>query len=264
MGMIIPADGIILASSNLKIDESSLTGESNLMRKESIENCLKIKGKDKFPSPMILSGTIVKEEEGWILVLDQVPNSASGKICEYFMQNKEDEESNKTPLELKWEDIAEDIGKFGLWAAITTLVVLIKKLFYSKFKLMYNKNELLEDFIQKHFQNGTYVNTTQEKINNQTYYFINNFSIWSEIWNDIFHSLVFCITIIVIAISEGLPLAITLYLSFNVKKMMDDNNLVRHMPEYETMGGENYICTDKTGTLTRNNMHVVTLYNRPW
>ena len=44
---------------------------------------------------------------------------------------------------------------------------------------------------------------------------------------------------------------------------MDDNNLVRHMPEYETMGGENYICTDKTGTLTRNNMHVVTLYNRP-
>ena len=261
MGMIIPADGIVINSTNLKIDEASLTGESNLMRKESIENCLKMEQKDVYPSPMVFSGTTVKEGEGWILILATGPNSASGKIREHVMQNKEDEESNKTPLELKLEDIAEDIGKFGLWSAIVTLVALLNKLFYSKYNQMYHKNEMLEDFIEKHFHNGTYDKTTAEKIKNQTYYLIDNYSIWSGIWKDIFQSLILCITIIVVAIPEGLPLAVTLSLSFSVKKMMDENNLVRHMPACETMGGANYICTDKTGTLTRNKMHVVSIFD---
>ncbi len=261
MGMIIPADGIVISSTNLKIDEASLTGESNLMRKESIENCLKMINPEKYPSPMVFSGTTVKEGEGWILVLATGPNSASGKIREHVMQNKEDEESNKTPLEIKLEDIAEDIGKFGLWSAIVTLIALLVKLFYSKYQQMFYKQELLQEFIVKHFHNGTYVNTTQEKINNQTFYLLDSYSVWSGIWKEIFQSLILCITIIVVAIPEGLPLAVTLSLSFSVKKMMDDNNLVRHMPACETMGGANYICTDKTGTLTRNKMHVVTLYN---
>ena len=262
MGMIIPADGIIINSTNLKIDEASLTGESKLMRKESIENCIQIeKNYEKFPSPLVFSGTTVKEGEGWILVLATGPNSASGKIREHVIQNKEDEESNKTPLEIKLEDIAEDIGKFGLWSAIITLVALLIKIFYSKYRQMYYKQEMLKDFIQTHFHNGTYDKTNSEKIQNQTYYLIDNYSIWSGLGKEIFQSLILCITIIVVAIPEGLPLAVTLSLSFSVKKMMDDNNLVRHMQACETMGGANYICTDKTGTLTRNKMHVVTLYN---
>ena len=262
MGMIIPADGIIINSSNLKLDEASLTGESNLMRKESIENCLKIKSDSgKFPSPMVFSGSTVKEGEGWMLVLATGQNSAAGKIREHVMQNKEDEESNKTPLELKLEDIAEDIGKFGLSSALITLGALLIKLFYSKYKQMYNKKEMLEAFIEKHFHNGTYDKTNAEKIKNQTYYLIDSYSIWSGIWKDIFQSVILCITIIVVAIPEGLPLAVTLSLSFSVRKMMEDNNLVRHMPACETMGGANYICTDKTGTLTRNKMHVVSFYN---
>ena len=262
MGMIIPADGIVINSSNLKLDEASLTGESNLMRKESIENCLKIKSDSgKFPSPMVFSGTTVKEGEGWMLVLATGQNSAAGKIREHVMQNKEDEESNKTPLEFKLEDIAEDIGKFGLSSAVTTLGALLIKLFYSKYQQMYNKKEMLEAFIEKHFHNGTYDKTNAEKIKNQTYYLLDNYSIWSGIWKDIFQSVILCITIIVVAIPEGLPLAVTLSLSFSVRKMMEDNNLVRHMPACETMGGANYICTDKTGTLTRNKMHVVSFYN---
>ena len=123
MGMIIPADGIIISSTNLKIDEASLTGESNLMRKESMENCLKIKNDNgKHPSPMVFSGTTVKEGEGWMLVLATGPNSAAGKIREHVMQNKEDEESNQTPLEIKLADIAEDIGKFGLWKILVNSV----------------------------------------------------------------------------------------------------------------------------------------------
>ena len=262
MGMIIPADGIVINSSNLKLDEASLTGESNLMRKESIENCLKIKSDSgKFPSPMVFSGTTVKEGEGWMLVLATGQNSAAGKIREHVMQNKEDEESNKTPLEFKLEDIAEDIGKFGLSSAVTTLGALLIKLFYSKYQQMYNKKEMLEAFIEKHFHNGTYDKTNAEKIKNQTYYLLDNYSIWSGIWKDIFQSVILCITIIVVAIPEGLPLAVTLSLSFSVRKMMEDNNLVRHMPACETMGGANYICTDKTGTLTRNKMHVVSFYD---
>ena len=232
------------------------------MRKESIENCLKIKNDNgKYPSPMVFSGTTVKEGEGWMLVLATGPNSAAGKIREHVMQNKEDEESNQTPLEIKLADIAEDIGKFGLWSAIITFAALLIKLFYSKYTQMFHKNEALEAFIEKHFHNGTYDKTAAEKIKNQTYYLIDNYSIWSGIYKDIFQCVILCITIIVVAIPEGLPLAVTLSLSFSVKKMMDDNNLVRHMPACETMGGANYICTDKTGTLTRNKMHVVSFYN---
>ena len=70
-------------------------------------------------------GTTVKEGERWILIISTGPNSVSGKIREYIIQNKEDEENNKTPLEIKLEYIAEDIGKFGLESAIITLVSLL-------------------------------------------------------------------------------------------------------------------------------------------
>jgi ABC-type phosphate transport system permease subunit len=83
---------------------------------------------------------------------------------------------------------------------------------------MYNKNAMLEAFIEKHFHNGTYDKTTSEKIKNQTYYLIDNYSIWSGIGKDIFQSIILCITIIVVAIPEGLPLAVTLSPSFSVKK----------------------------------------------
>ncbi len=58
------------------------------------------------------------------------------------------------------------------------------------------------------------------------------------------------VTVVVVAIPEGLPLAVTLSLAYSVKKMLMDQNLVREMSACETMGGANQICTDKTGTLT--------------
>lgn len=62
------------------------------------------------------------------------------------------------------------------------------------------------------------------------------------------------------AIPEGLPLAVTLSLAFSVKKMLVDQNLVRKMEACETMGGANNICSDKTGTLTKNQMTLTTLW----
>lgn len=68
------------------------------------------------------------------------------------------------------------------------------------------------------------------------------------------------ITIVVVAIPEGLPLAVTIGLAFSVGKMQEENNLVRSMKSSETMGNANEICTDKTGTLTMNQMQVMEAY----
>ena len=72
--------------------------------------------------------------------------------------------------------------------------------------------------------------------------------------------IVIAITVLVVAIPEGLPLAVTISLAFSVKKMMNDNNLVRNLNSCETMGSATTICSDKTGTLTTNNMTVMRAY----
>merc|ERR1719430_2365039 len=77
---------------------------------------------------------------------------------------------------------------------------------------------------------------------------------------DIIKQLMIGVTILVVAIPEGLPLAVTISLAYSVKKMMADNNLVRHLNAGETMGNATIICTDKTGTLTTNQMTVVQAY----
>ena len=76
-------------------------------------------------------------------------------------------------------------------------------------------------------------------------------------WLPIVNAFTTGITILVVAIPEGLPLAVTIALAYSVKKMMKDNNLVRHLSACETMGSANTICSDKTGTLTQNQMTVV-------
>ncbi|RMC22749.1 hypothetical protein DUI87_00249 [Hirundo rustica rustica] len=68
------------------------------------------------------------------------------------------------------------------------------------------------------------------------------------------------VTVLVVAVPEGLPLAVTISLAYSVKKMMKDNNLVRHLDACETMGNATAICSDKTGTLTTNRMTVVQAY----
>lgn len=72
--------------------------------------------------------------------------------------------------------------------------------------------------------------------------------------------LIVAITIIVVAIPEGLPLAVTISLAYSVGKMKDQNCLVRRIDASETMGGADQICTDKTGTLTKNQMETKAVY----
>ena len=69
-------------------------------------------------------------------------------------------------------------------------------------------------------------------------------------------SIMICVTLIVVAVPEGLPMAVTLSLAYSMRRMLKTNNLVRKMHACETMGATTVICTDKTGTLTQNQMRV--------
>ena len=79
----------------------------------------------------------------------------------------------------------------------------------------------------------------------------------NPLWNELLNTVIIAITVVVVAIPEGLPLAVTISLSFASKKMQKENNLVRTLSSAETMGGATHICSDKTGTLTVNKMTVM-------
>ena len=217
-GDILPADILLIEGNNIKIDESSLTGESNSVKKNSYQKCLEeINSGNKKPSSnILLCGTNVIEGNGTGIVLAIGEYSQKGIIRGTIDNAQED---NKTPLEIKLNSIADLIGYFGLGSAIVTFIALIIQLIIEYFK-------------------------TAEMS-------------FSEGLSKILRILILCVSIIVVAIPEGLPLAVTLSLAFSIKKLMDKNNLVRKMHACETMGGANYICTDKTGTLTENKMKVI-------
>ena len=125
-------------------------------------------------------------------------------------------------MQIKLEEIAQDIEKFELISAVVIVLVLIIRF-------------AIERVIEKHWQD--------KHLGELLGYFIIG------------------ITVVVVAIPEGLPLAVTLSLANSTKKMLKDNNLVRKMAACETMGGANMICSDKTGTLTLNVMTLVNIWN---
>jgi len=133
-------------------------------------------------------------------------------------------EEDVTPLQGKLETIANQVGGLGVAVAILTFVIVVGKLFIETLR------DPAKDFLS--------VSTI----------------------NLIVNYLILSITVIVVAVPEGLPLAVTISLAYSVKKMRKENNLVRRLDASETMGGANEICTDKTGTLTKNQMTVQEIY----
>ena len=252
-GDIMAADVLLIEGNGIKMDESALTGESDAMKKEKYEKCRELlnKGEKKLPSPLILSGTNCIEGSGKGIVIAVGEHSQKG-IIRRTVDNAQ--ENSKTPLELKLEVIAELIGYFGMIAGVVTLVALMIRfgINFSKESKEYKKDSKLESIMTGLLFNIPY--TKKEGIINNTDNELTNPS--NEVAQIILDIIILCISIIVVAIPEGLPLAVTLSLAFSIKKMMDYNNLVRKMHACETMGGANYICTDKTGTLTKNEMSV--------
>uniref|UniRef100_A0A452V6U9 Calcium-transporting ATPase n=1 Tax=Ursus maritimus TaxID=29073 RepID=A0A452V6U9_URSMA len=243
LGDLLPADGVLIQGNDLKIDESSLTGESDHVRKSA----------DK--DPMLLSGTHVMEGSGRMVVTAVGVNSQTGIIFTLLGAGGEEEEKKdkkakkqdgavamemqplksaeggemeerekkkasvpkkeKSVLQGKLTKLAVQIGKAGLVMSAITVIILV--LYF-----------VIETFVV----DGRY--------------FVKFFIIG--------------VTVLVVAVPEGLPLAVTISLAYSVKKMMRDNNLVRHLDACETMGNATAICSDKTGTLTTNRMTVVQSY----
>ncbi|XGW27757.1 hypothetical protein V3C99_007945 [Haemonchus contortus] len=241
-GDLLPADGVLIQSNDLKIDESSLTGESDLIRKTPEHD------------PIILSGTHVMEGSAKMLVTAVGVNSQTGIIMtllgaaksvaeeERKAAKREDvkadgadglangkvvaEENGKkerSVLQAKLTRLAIQIGYAGSFVAGCTVLILVIRFCISRYAIE-EKSFSLADF--QHFINF----------------------------------LIIGVTVLVVAVPEGLPLAVTLSLAYSVKKMMLDNNLVRHLDACETMGNATSICSDKTGTLTTNRMTVVQSY----
>ncbi|PTB65191.1 cation transporting ATPase [Trichoderma citrinoviride] len=216
-GDVVPVDGIFIEGHGLNCDESSATGESDLVRKIPAEEVLEalrqheVHNLDKL-DPFIISGARVLDGVGSFLVTSVGQNSSHGRT---MMSLRED--TGLTPLQSKLNILAGYIAKLGSAAGCLLFTV------------------LLIEFLVR-LPNNT--DSAEEK------------------GQDFLHILVMAITIIVVAVPEGLPLAVTLSLAFATKRMTRENNLVRHLQSCETMGNATIICSDKTGTLTENSMTV--------
>ncbi|KAJ0042116.1 hypothetical protein Pint_17837 [Pistacia integerrima] len=166
--------------------------------------------------PFLLSGTKVQDGSGKMLVTTVGMRTEWGKLMETLNEGGQDE----TPLQVKLNGVATIIGKIGLTFAVITFLVLTGRF-------------LVEKAIKHKITDWSSTDALT---------LINYFAV--------------SVTIIVVAVPEGLPLAVTLSLAFAMKKLMNDRALVRHLSACETMGSANCICTDKTGTLTTNHMVV--------
>jgi Ca2+-transporting ATPase len=222
-GDLVPVDGIFIQGHSVKCDESSATGESDLLRKTAADEVFAAleqmdREKTERPDiekldPFIISGSKVNEGTGTFLVTAVGVNSTYGRTTMALRTEQED-----TPLQRKLNILADWIAKVGGGAALLLFVVLLIK------------------FLAQLPHNNA---SPSEK--GQT--FLNLFIV--------------SVTVVVVAVPEGLPLAVTLALAFATTRMLKDNNLVRVLKACETMGNATTVCSDKTGTLTQNKMTVV-------
>ena len=262
-GDILPADGILVQNNDLKVDESSLTGESDLVKKG-----------EQYLDVSLLSGTNVMEGSGRMLVTAVGLNSQTGIIMSLLGATKaHDKPKEKSKLkEVKSKGKKKDKG--------IVLNKCFKKLYL--LSLLYRIEEKGEDEKKSKDSNSSVLQTKLEKLAIQIGYagtsmavitvliLIIRFCVVKFIYEQrawevryvqyIIQSIIIGITVVVVAVPEGLPLAVTIGLAYAVRKMTRDNNLVRHLNACETMGNATTICSDKTGTLTTNRMTVVQSY----
>ncbi|XP_046836558.1 plasma membrane calcium-transporting ATPase 2 isoform X4 [Vespa crabro] len=273
-GDLLPADGILIQSNDLKVDESSLTGESDHVKKGELFD------------PMVLSGTHVMEGSGKMLVTAVGVNSQAGIIFTLLgaAVDQQEQEIKKMKKEAKKQRKKKSLpGDEG--AEITGNSHAVGTGGTG------GKHEGGENHHGGGGQGGGGESTKKEKSVLQAkltklaiqigyagstiavltviiliiQFCVSTFVIDGKPWKntyagDLVRHLIIGVTVLVVAVPEGLPLAVTLSLAYSVKKMMKDNNLVRHLDACETMGNATAICSDKTGTLTTNRMTVVESY----
>nr|XP_043637150.1 calcium-transporting ATPase 12, plasma membrane-type-like [Erigeron canadensis] len=174
-------------------------------------------------NPFLFSGSKVADGHCQMLVLSVGMNTGWGKM----MSSITGDNNEQTPLQERLNKLTSSIGKVGLAVALLVLVVMLSRYFTG-----YTKDE---------YGNQEY-NGKRTSVNKILHSITGIFSA--------------AVTIVVVAIPEGLPLAVTLTLAYSMKRMMRDQSMVRKLSACETMGSATVICTDKTGTLTMNQMTV--------
>ncbi|XP_050026488.1 plasma membrane calcium-transporting ATPase 2 isoform X2 [Dermacentor andersoni] len=282
-GDLLPADGIIIQSNDLKIDESTLTGESDHVKK------------GEHTDPMLFSGTHVMEGSGKVLVSAVGVNSQAGIILTLLgaahTENKEQKKKKKkkacyveagekelSPLTQPDPNVDEEVAMSGNShlgnitanthvepARADSIVAASSPAEDSNPRK--EKSVLQAKLTKLAIQIG-YVGSTIAVltvlilvVRHLIEVFVAEGRPWrSSDTQHIVNCFIIGVTVLVVAVPEGLPLAVTLSLAYSVKKMMKDNNLVRHLDACETMGNATAICSDKTGTLTTNRMTVVQSY----
>lgn len=213
-GEIIPVDGVFLSGHNIRCDESGATGESDAVRKASLEEIQEGGESMKKVDCFLISGSKVLEGVGRYVVTCVGRNSFHGRIMMSLQGDAQD-----TPLQIKLNHLAELIAKLGSLAGLILFAALMIRFFVGlKENPDRSPNDKAQNFIQ---------------------------------------ILIISVTVVVVAVPEGLPLAVTLALAFATRRMTKMNLLVRVLGACETMANATCVCTDKTGTLTTNKMTVV-------
>ncbi|XP_026115053.1 plasma membrane calcium-transporting ATPase 3-like isoform X2 [Carassius auratus] len=268
-GDLLPADGVLIQGNDLKIDESSLTGESDHVRK-SIDK-----------DPMLLSGTHVMEGSGKMLVTAVGVNSQTGIIFTLLGAGEVEEEkkdckkgkqdgtleNNQNKAKKQDEAVAMEMQPLKSAEGGEVEEKEKKKASVTKKEKSVLQGKLTKLAVQ--IGKAGLVMSAITVIILMLYFVIETFVIQGRVWltectpiyvQYFVKFFIIGVTVLVVAVPEGLPLAVTISLAYSVKKMMKDNNLVRHLDACETMGNATAICSDKTGTLTTNRMTVVQIY----
>lgn len=213
VGDEIPADGRLIASTDLQIDESSLTGEP-IISKHVVTDETPSDKEATYPSDTVLRSTMVMNGNGVAVVTAVGDSTEIGKVARKATEMT----AVKTPLNIQLGKLAKLISKIGTGISVSAFVIF-----------------LTHDIMTNPLWQGTdYLKMAEVTLN----YFM------------------MAVTLIVMAVPEGLPMAVTLALALNMRRMLKSNNLVRKLHACETMGAATVICTDKTGTLTQNRMQV--------
>ncbi|MDR1055213.1 MAG: cation-translocating P-type ATPase [Prevotellaceae bacterium] len=288
-GEEVPADGELLEAISLQLDESTLTGEPSISKTTNLEYF----NKDAtYPSNWVMRGTNVMDGHGAYEVKFVGDATEYGKVAEKSTEMTGEE----TPLNQQLNVLAKFIGVVGfLLAALTFSVLFIRDIFlgevsYSLGKLglmgaviigamlalikvwlpiIYDAFELLskKKKVPKSVSEGTWF----KWIATGVFIFIliaasgfifgvnpldTNSWISIDVAARVLRYFMVAVTLVVVAVPEGLPMSVTLSLALSMRRMLQTNNLVRKMHACETMGATTVICTDKTGTLTQNQMQV--------
>ncbi len=215
VGDEIPADALLIDSTDLMIDESSLTGEPICSKYADTEN-EHAKNDNTYPCNIILRSTMVMNGHGTAIVIAVGDETEIGKVARKTTENT----NVQTPLNKQLNKLASLISKVGFSIAVAAFVIF-----------------LTHDIL----------------VNNEVWKSVNYLKM-AEVVLKYFMT---AVTLMVVAVPEGLPMAVTLSLALNMRRMLKNNNLVRKLHACETMGAVTVICTDKTGTLTQNKMTVM-------